>query len=446
MKKRLFKVLLLIMVLFIRIGKVDAASFTISASKNLTKGGTTKLTIKGNDLAGRFNITTSNSNVISISEDRVWIDNNSYSITLTATGVGSATIKVTPSDVSGYNSSAAGLSSKSITISVSLPREKSSDNTLSSLSVEGYTISPAFSKDVTEYKVNVPEGTTNVNVVAVASSKYATITGGGNTTVTDGVNNISIVVKSETGVDKVYNIQIEVLDQEPINIDVDNKNYTVVKLRKNFTCPDDFEESEVVISDHTIPACFNKNVNYTLIGLKDEDGNINSYVYNPDNNSKKYYSLYSYAYSSDLKIIITDEKELENSEKTKITIDNQEYNAYKYGNSNRYYVVYGTNIETGEKDFYLYDSKNKTFSTYDTSLIDELEHQNAIYMYVIVAFGIALLLSIICIIVLNIKKNKIVKSIKNKEKKFEQLEEQNEILTIKDSKEIVKKKKKENKK
>ncbi len=446
MKKRILKVLLFDILLMLITVKVSAASFSISAgTKNLTKGATTKLTIKGSDLAGRFNITTSNSNVISISEDRAWIDNSSYSITLTATGVGTATIKVTPTDVSGYNSSASGLTSKSINITVSLPREKSSDNNLSSLNVEGYTISPTFSKDVKDYKVSVPEGTTNVNIIAVASSKYATITGGGNTEVTDGVNNISIVVKSETGVDKVYNLQIEVLDQDPINVNVDGKDYTIVKLRKNFTCPDDFEESEVVISDHNIPSCVNKNINYTLIGLKDSEGNIRSYVYDVNNKNNKYYSLYSYAYSNNLKIIVTNEKELENSEKVKITIDDVEYDAYKYGNSNRYYVVYGTNVENGEKDFYLYDSKNKIFSTYDTSIIDDLEHQNKIYLYVIIAFGCSLFLSIICIVALNVKKNKIVKSIKRKEQEFESFEEENEIVEEDNILEEKKKKKSKNK-
>lgn len=416
MKKRILKILLFDLLMLLLTVRVSAASFSISAgSKSLTKGGTTKLTIKGNDLAGRFNITTSNSNVVSISEDRAWIDNNSYTITLTANGVGTATIKVTPSDVSGYNSSASGLTSQSINITVSLPREKSSDNNLSSLKVEGYEITPNFSKDIKDYKVNVPEGVTSVNIIAVASSKYATITGGGNTTVTDGVNNISIVVKSETGVDKVYNIVIDVLDQNPIIVTVDGKEYTIVKLRKNFTCPDDFQESEVVISDNTIPACSNENINYTLIGLKDSEGNITSFVYNINANR---YSPYSYAYSNNLKIIISDEKELAGSEKVTITIDGKDYSAYKYGNSERYYVVYGTNIETGENNFYLYDSKDKTFSSYDTSLIDNLKEKNDIYLYIIIAFGIALLLAIICIISLNVKKNKIAKKlVENNDKK-----------------------------
>ena len=423
MRKRILRILFLDLLLMMLTMKVSAASFTINVgSKNLTKGGTTKLTIKGTDLAGRFNITTSNSNIVSISEDRAWIDNNSYSVTLTAQGVGTATIKVTPTDVSGYNSSASGLTAKTINVTVALPREKSSDNNLSSLTVEGFTITPDFSKDTLDYKVSVPEGTEKVNIIAVASSKYATITGGGNVSVTDGVNNISVVVKSETGVDKVYNLVIDVLDQNPINIDVDGKNYTIVKLRKNFTCPEEFSESEVVISDNTIPACINEKINYTLIGLKDEEGNIKSYVYNANKNK---YSPYSFAYSSNLKIIITNEKELDNAEKVNINIDEKDYAAYKYGSSERYYVVYGTNIETGENNFYLYDSQNKTFSTYDNTIIENLEKQNQIYLYVIIVFGVGLFLSIICIISLNIKKHKLVNKSTEDNKKSKKAKEDN---------------------
>lgn len=448
MKKKILKIILGSILVFLSIVKVNAAaSYSISVgTKNLTKGGTTKLTIKGTDLAGRFNISSSNSSIISISEDKAWIDNNSYSITLTAQGVGTATIKVTPSDVSSYSGGSANLSPKTIAITVSLPREKSSDNNLSSLTVEGYAVTPAFNRDELNYKVSVPEGTEKVNIIAVANSKYATISGGGQVSVTDGVNNFSLVVKSETGVDKVYNIAVEVLDQNPITVEVDGKEYTVVKLRKNFSCPDDFQESEIVISDHTIPSCINENINYTLIGLKDSEGNINSYVYDTNNKSNKYYSLFSYAYSNNLKIIITDEKELENSEKVTITIDDKEYNAYKYNNSDRYYVVYGKNIETGEENFYLYDSKNKTFSTYDTSIISDLEKQNQIYLYVIIIFGMGLLLSIICIITLNIKKRKLIKSLKC-EKIDEKVKKEEEVKKEKTSYDIFEDdKKRKNKK
>ena len=423
MKKRFLKFLIVIGILFININIVKAASFTINASTSLTKGGKTQLTIKGSDVTGRFNITTSNASIISIGEDRVWIENNSYSITLNALSVGTSTITVTPVGVSDSNGNLVNLSSKSIKINVSLPREKSTDNTLKSLSVEGYDLNPAFSSNNVNYKVIAPEGTKSVNVKATTNSSYAKITGTGVKEVTNGINNLTIVVTSESGVQKVYNVTVEVVDTNPINVVVDNESYTIVKLRNNFTCPEYFNETEVVISDTTIPACKNDAINYLLIGLKDSEGNIESYVYNP-NNINKYYSLYSYAYSSDLKIIITGEKELENHEKTTININNEEFEGYKYGNTGRYFIVYGKNIVNGEENFYLYDSKNNTFSVYDEELfINEIE-ENDIYKYAVIAFGVGLFLAIICIISLNHQKNKMKKHLielsKNKEIKKEE--------------------------
>ena len=80
MKKNILKIGIMLISLFIGLLKVDAASFTISASTtNPTKGNTVTLTIRGNDVTGRFNISSSNSGVVSISEDRAWIENSNTS-------------------------------------------------------------------------------------------------------------------------------------------------------------------------------------------------------------------------------------------------------------------------------------------------------------------------------------------------------------------------------
>jgi hypothetical protein len=429
MKKIIMNLIVLIISVFAFLEVSYAASFTISVgSKNITKGGSTKLTIKGSDVTGRFNISSSNPSVVSISEDRAWIENNSYSITLNAQSVGSATITVTPSGVSDSNGSLVSLSGKSITVSVSLPREKSTDNNLKGLSVDGYEISPEFSKDVTEYKVSVKEDTKSVKINATANDRYASVSGAGEKEVNEGINKFDIVVKSETGVEKIYSLVVEVIDEHPINVTVDGNEYSLVKIRNNFECSDDFEEKDVTINEVSIPGCYNEKLGYTLVGLKNSEGSINSYIYD-SNNTKKHYSLYSYAYSSDLKIVILDSKDLPNAEKVTIKIDDKEYKAFKYNNGDRYYVVYGKNIETGEEDFYLYDSKNKTFSSYDQKYISDLINkvsQGKVYFKVIIAFAIALLLSIVCMLYLNSSKKKIIKRIK--EDKKEKIEEEENIL------------------
>lgn len=281
----------------------------------------------------------------------------------------------------------------------------SKDNNLKSLSVEGYEISPAFSKDVTNYSVTVPEGTTSVNVVAEENDSKASLSGDGNITVSEGTNNLSIVVRAENGSEKKYNLVVNVIDQNPINVTVDNINYTVIKLRSNYTCPELFTESEISINELKVPACFNEKINYTLVGLKQEDGTIENYIYD---NGK--YTKYSEIVGTSLKIIVSEYNgEIEGLTKAKAKIDDKEQQVFKFSDSSRFYVVYGLNVETGEKDFYVYDSKNNTFSSYDTEYIDYLKEQNKIYIYVIIAFGISILLLLICSISLCSSKKKLKK-------------------------------------
>lgn len=416
MKKIVLKIIILITTLFIGISTTYAASFSINVgTKNLSKGNTTKLTIKGSDVTGRFNIKSSNSSVVSISEDRAWIENNSYTITLNALSVGTSTITVTPSGVSDGSGNIANLSAKTITITVSLPREKSTDNTLKSLSVEGYEITPSFNKDTLDYSVNVPEGTKKVNVEATSNSKYASIKGTGNTEVSEGINNLSIVVKAENGSEKIYNLVVNVIDQNPINVNVDNINYTVIKLRDNYSCPDSFENSEIVIDNVSVPACSNNFINYILVGLKKDNGEVESFRYIDGK-----YESYNELNGASIKLI--NEKYdgiVEGLEETSLEIDGVNYQAFRFNKDSKYYVIHGINILNGNKGLYVYDSVNKTISSYDTELIDYLTERNELYLYVIIAFGSGLFLSLICIILLSRKKKKC----KNKLDKKEEIKE-----------------------
>jgi len=423
MKKKLIIVLEFLFIVIITTTKVYAASYTVSVGKkNLEKGKSTTLTIKTNDMYGRFDITTSNASIVSLNSGKLFVkENDSASIELEGLYAGTATITVTPTDVaSGIGDITLG--SKSITITVSLPREKSTDNNLKSLSVEGYTITPEFNKDILDYKVSVPEGTEKINIVAIQNDKYAIVSSAGSQEVKDGVNTFNISVKAENGSEKIYNLVVDVIDENPINVTIDNKNYTVVKLRTNYICPELFTESEISIDNQTVPSCTNNKINYTLVGLKDESGNIDSFLY--DNNK---YTKYSEITNNSIKIIILNyDGELNNLVKDKITINDKDYEAYKYKKSN-IYIVYGVNIESGEKDFYLYDSKNNTFSLFDMNYIDNLIKQNNIYLYVVIAFGFGLLLSIICVISVNHNKNKILKEKLKKKKGFPEVDENNDV-------------------
>ena len=434
MKNIFLKLSVLLVIFFIGTSAVSAASFKVTVgNQNLSKGNTTKLTIKGTDVTGRFNIKSSNPNIVSISEDRAWIENDTYTIKLSALNVGTSTITITPVGVSDGSGNAANLSAKTIKITVSLPREKSTDNSLNSLKIESYELSPEFNKDTLDYSVNVPEGTTNINIIANATSKYASINGAGNKQVVEGINNLSVVVKAENGAERIYNIVVNVIDQNPINVNLNNINYTVIKLRKNYICPELFSESEVIINNIPIPACTNEMINYTLVGLKKDDGTIENFKYE---NGK--YVKYNELTSANIKLI--NEKYdgiVKGLKETKVKINDVEYQAFKFSNSSKYFVIYGINIKTGEKGLFVYDEVNQTFQGYDTEYIDFLVKQNETYLYVIIAFGCGLFLSIICIFILNKNKKKMKRKYKENKKDIKEQNDKKdlEIKGIEENKE-----------
>lgn len=71
---------------------------------------------------------------------------------------------------------------------------------LESLSIDGYTLSPEFSKNIYEYTLDVPDtSVTNLNVNAISDTEDAAIEIIGNNNLTVGENVITILVKSTDG-------------------------------------------------------------------------------------------------------------------------------------------------------------------------------------------------------------------------------------------------------
>lgn len=134
MKNKSKKILILLICIVSIIGAsfntVHAASGSFSVSvgkKTLNKGGSTSLVIKTSNCAGKFSITSSNPNVISVGTSSTFVDGSSDQITLKANSEGTSTIVVTPTDVSDSSENSI-TSSKSITITVGSSDNKKDDN------------------------------------------------------------------------------------------------------------------------------------------------------------------------------------------------------------------------------------------------------------------------------------------------------------------------------
>ena len=428
---------------------VNAASFSVSVgSKGLTKGGTTRLKICANDLTSRFNVKTSDASVINVSDGSVWVEKEcNNEIVLTALKVGSATITVTPvGNPSDNNGNAVNLGSKSVSVSVALPREKSKNNNLKALSVEGYELSPAFDANTLEYSTTVPSTVDVIKINATKADNYASITGTGEFEIVEGNNEFNVVVTSETGVEKTYKVNVLVEDVNPIEVTANGKTYTLVKNIKSLTAPENYTETTVSISDTVIPAFYNENTKYTLVGLKDENGNIGLFIYD---NGK--YTSYREVKGELLTVAILDDEEVPSKDRLKgyiikdITIGEEKVKAYFVSDNSKFAIVYGVNVATGEKGYFQYDLENKTISRYDEEAVLLLRSKGQTMSYIMLATSISSTIFFILTIALlfaNSKKKKLINKYidkkDNKEKEEKPIKKEKEKKEKKAKEEPVK--------
>ena len=325
-------------------------------------------------------------------------------------------------------------SSKNISIITQeqLEASYSKDNNLKDLTVtvgeETYEISPEFDRDTLEYTVTVPTGTTLVNVSATRNDSTASVDGDGEIEVTEGLNTVPIVVTAQKGDEKTYTLIINVEDQNPIHVTIDGNNYTVVKSDTLLTAPTTFTATTVAIDGFDIPAFVNDAIGYTLVGLKDDAGNISLYRYQNGEYSlyneltSKSYTLVPVAFDADLDYI-----------KTTVEINDATVDAYQYSDESNLYIINAVNLENGETNLYLYDPESGAAILFDESFIQDTNETIQYYTYVIIAFAGALFLMLILIFVLlhstKKKQKKINQFIEKQEAKIEATRKLNDVVS-----------------
>ena len=298
-------------------------------------------------------------------------------------------------DMSAMNLSA-GTKTVKIMTQAELEASYSKDNNLKSLSVEGFELTPAFSKDITEYTVTVPEDTKEVTINAAENDSAASVTGTGTFEVTQGTNTFPIVVRAENGSEKTYTITVDVTDSNPINVTVGDVAYTVVKVKEFLPTINAYQETTVNINDFEIPAYTSELTGFTLVGLKDSEGNISLFIYDADTNT---YNPYTELQFNQLTIYVKETSEvLDGYEYGTITINDIEVPAYYTSASSRFAIIYGINVETGEEGFFKYDKTDQSIQKYDDEMINDLLEKNKVYSYIIIGFSAILVVMFIVLI------------------------------------------------
>ena len=345
--------------------------------------------------------------------------NKTLSVTCKTTSVGQVSFSISGniSSANGNNIEKTSVNTSKIVV-VTEPREKDTNNYLKSIGVKDYEITPEFNKDTMEYTVDVPATVNKVTIEAEKESSYATVEGTGEKEVDEGANTFEIKVTSETGVERIYKITVNVKDENPINITIDGEEYTIMKNLKNVETPSTYETTTVKINEFDIPAFHSETSGYTLVGVKNSEGKQLLAIYNEDENT---YTLYNETKSDQLLLYImkiTEEKE--GFIKSTVTINDITYDALKLNENSNYILIYAMDIVTAEKNYYVYDKDNNSYVVYNDELMNMYKTETEKYKQVILYGGVGAIAIIFILLIICLRKPK---RSKKKKKELEKREE-----------------------
>lgn len=248
----------------------------------------------------------------------------------------------------------------------------SDDNNLSSLTIEGFDIN--FDASVTEYSVTVPNDTKKVKIGASANDGNASVVGIGDYDVKEGSNEIKVVVTAENGDTKTYTINVVVKELSPIEVKVNDKTYSVV--RKSDKLPKvnaTYKASTILIKGESVPCYHSDITDIYLVGLIDEKGK--TVLYNYDSKNDKFIE-YNEINIGGLYISLIDTNESPKGyTKGLVKIGDKEYNGFLKDGS--YSLLYGINLETGEKNYYSYDASESTIQKILTGATKSVDFSNS---------------------------------------------------------------------
>lgn len=386
--------------------------------------------------------------------DSDFLDDSSKSYTITADYAG--TIKVSVSGtIADYETEEEEMLYDSATVIVyerespspnpdpdveSTPEEKSSNANLSGLSIDHGDLTPAFSSDVTEYRVSLTSDITEIYITASAADDKASVSGDGLKPLSVGANSFTIDVTAEDGTRKAYTINVDVVEKPTIFLPFNNKELGILNDINLSDVPKGFKEKTITLQDTEVKAFTNENGTLTLLYLTDEQNHNGFYLYNEKDGTL--YGLY--------RPILVDGKEY-----CALDIDEQKYHieemtlgsvnlpkaqsiteptastqiqayllpaetnleavdAWVFGNKDleQFSVVYLMNMQ-GETDFYIYDEQAKTLKVYPKEQpltvvdLEKFVTENQASTPWLLYGGIALaIVAVVAVIVIIVRKNK----------------------------------------
>ena len=414
--KRLFKLFVFAFVFLIGITSVSAASgYSVSSnSSTVIVGNTVKVTVKvsSNDLGAWSYCISYDSSILKLTSSTadastcvkagvVNLTGQTETFTFKALKSGSTKVTLKNAAIYSYKTEGqiSGISIGSTNIRVMTQSELeatySTNANLSSISFTGtdtngetkdYPLTPEFNKDSLEYTINVPNEVEKGNIAFKKADNTASVNGGGDVTLNEGSNSFDLVVTAQKGNQLTYKVVVVREELDPIEVTIDNKTYTLVRRAGALPVYLGYFSSTVTYNDTEIPALYSDIIEYTLIGVKDSNGDIHMYIFK-DGKIQNEYIEFKYG-----DITFTPIALVEND------LFKYEVSGNSYVVNDNYLIYYGLDTSTNEKNYYLFNKKDGSFIVYDGTIekLDNEKIEN--YKYVIYGLiGLCVFLLLICI-------------------------------------------------
>ena len=329
---------------------------------------------------------------------------------------GTTTISPTSTDAYGWDETPLSPSnvSKKVTLKTQAEIEASysSNAYLKSITVGEYALTPEFNKETKEYEVEVENDVETVTISALKEDANASISGTGDKTLIEGNNKFEIVCTAQKGNSITYVVNVTRKELNPIKITINGKEYGI--LRKKDSLPElaGFAESTAIYQDSEVPALVNDVLNIKVIGLKDDENNIYTYVYDEATSTIK--NLYVELITGEIIITPSDFNKTLNGYDIK-EVDIKGLKVKGISLSDKQVLIEGLNPLTNETNVYLYDLDTNTFIPFDTTLLESNNKKYETYKLIIIILGVVVILLFGLVIFKgNDKKTKKDKKQKNK--------------------------------
>lgn len=374
-----------------------AASYSVSvSSKSVKSGEKITVSISGDGCEGSFKVSVNNGasvtgyNTIWTGESTTVVaGSNNFTITISPQSVTSSTdgskienfksksFNISIKTVSSNNTTSNNTTSNNTTSSnnttnnnknnnqTSNEPEKSSDNTLKSLTVSKGTLSPSFKASKTAYNIELAGDVTEVSINAKTNDSKATVSGIGKKSVKVGENKFNVVCTAENGTKKTYTLTFHVDETPLVYTKFNDIDLGVVRILDNVKVPSGFEKSTIELEDKKIDGYTNEKLKLDIAYLVDESGNKDFYIIK----DSKVYSVFKKININGKEYVITEPNEnleqIKDLKNTKLTIDKTEINGWSFEEEKlkNYTLLYLMNSK-GEYHLYSYETTEGSLQIY----------------------------------------------------------------------------------